>query len=83
MLSPVEASTRYLAYLRDAGSAPKDLRSPNSRSCSRCPPVSMKKPVSSRSKRPAMPRISRNLTLLEEPAAAFYAWISGSSRALE
>ncbi len=47
VLSPVEASARYLTHLREAWDQRESTsRSPDSKSCSRCPPVSTKKRAS-------------------------------------
>jgi len=74
-ISPLEATRRYLAYLRHAWDAQMPPpRSPRNRPWSRCPLPSTPWPASSPSKPPKSAGFE-NITLLEEPQAAFYAWV--------
>ncbi len=76
VLSPVEASTRYLAHLRDAWERVKG--SPlSAQQVVVTVPASFDEEARELTVQAARDAGIENLTLLEEPAAAFYAWISG------
>jgi len=75
VLSPVEASSRYLAYLRDAWERVK--HSPvNQQQVVLTVPASFDEEARELTVQAARDAGIENLTLLEEPAAAFYAWIA-------
>jgi len=75
VLSPVEASTRYLAYLRDSWERAKG--SPlNTQQVVLTVPASFDEEARELTVQAAREAGIENLTLLEEPAAAFYAWIA-------
>src|SRR5262245_30743191 len=75
ILSPVEVSSRYLAHLRDAwdkaGSAPL-----TSQRVVLTVPASFDEEARELTVEAARQAGIENLTLLEEPAAAFYSWIA-------
>jgi hypothetical protein len=76
MLSPVEASTRYLEHLRDNWNRGK--HGPLSeQSVVLTVPASFDEEARELTVQAARAAGIENLTLLEEPAAAFYAWIAG------
>jgi hypothetical protein len=75
VLSPVEASTSYLAYLRDAWDRTKG--GPLSeQDVVLTVPASFDEEARELTVEAARAANIQKLTLLEEPAAAFYAWIS-------
>ncbi|MBV9611699.1 MAG: Hsp70 family protein, partial [Acidobacteriaceae bacterium] len=75
VLSPVEASTRYLAHLRDSWERAKGstLASHN---VVLTVPASFDEEARELTVQAARDARLESLTLLEEPAAAFYAWIA-------
>ena len=75
VLSPVEASTRYLAQLRDAWERAKG-RPLAAEQVVLTVPASFDEEARELTVQAARDAGIENLTLLEEPAAAFYAWIS-------
>ncbi|MGH6878237.1 MAG: Hsp70 family protein, partial [Rhizomicrobium sp.] len=76
LLSPVEASSRYLAHLRDSWERTKG--SPlASEQLVLTVPASFDEEARELTVQAARDAGLENLTLLEEPAAAFYAWIAG------
>ena len=76
VLSPVEASTRYLAHLRDAWQKEKDIPLAEQQVVLTVP-ASFDEEARELTVQAARNAGIENLTLLEEPAAAFYAWIAG------
>jgi hypothetical protein len=76
VLSPVEASTRYLAYLREAWERAKGNSLPEQQVVLTVP-ASFDEEARELTVQAANDAGIANLTLLEEPAAAFYAWIAG------
>jgi hypothetical protein len=81
-ISPVEASTRYLLHLRDAWNhamatdhAAQELRFEN-QDIVLTVPASFDEEARELTVQAARDAGLQNLTLLEEPLAAFYAWIS-------
>ena len=76
ILSPVEASTRYLAHLRDLGAHQRHRRSITQQVVLTVP-ASFDEEARELTVQAAHDAGIDNLTLLEEPAAAFYAWIAG------
>ncbi len=76
VLSPVEASTRYLAHLRDTWNRlkPEPLAD---QQVVLTVPASFDEEARELTVQAARDAGIANLTLLEEPAAAFYAWIAG------
>lgn len=75
VLSPVEASTRYLAYLGEAWE--RDKRSPlAAQQVVLTVPASFDEEARELTVQAAHEAGIESLTLLEEPAAAFYAWIA-------
>src|SRR6185312_8462420 len=82
-ISPLEASARYLMHLRDAwnhsmaaGSSTTELRLENQQIVLTVP-ASFDEEARELTVQAAREAGLQNLTLLEEPAAAFYAWIAG------
>jgi hypothetical protein len=76
VLSPVEASARYLAHLR--GEWERRQGTPiNQHSIVLTVPASFDEEARELTVQAAHEAGIENLTLLEEPAAAFYAWIAG------
>jgi hypothetical protein len=76
VLSPVEASARYLAFLK--GAWQKQKGTPISeQQVVLTVPASFDEEARELTVRAANEAGIENLTLLEEPAAAFYAWIAG------
>lgn len=76
VLSPVEASSRYLAHLREAWDHSK--HSPLAgQQVVLTVPASFDEEARELTVEAARAAGIENLTLLEEPAAAFYAWIAG------
>ena len=76
VLSPVEASARYLAFLK--GAWQKQTGTPISKhQVVLTVPASFDEEARELTVRAASEAGIENLTLLEEPAAAFYAWIAG------
>jgi len=76
VLSPVEASTRYLAHLSNAWQ--KEKGSPLAeQQVVLTVPASFDEEARELTVQAAREAGITNLTLLEEPAAAFYAWIAG------
>ena len=75
VLSPVEASSRYLAYLRDAWESTKQM-SLAEQDVVLTVPASFDEEARELTIEAARLAGIEKLTLLEEPAAAFYAWIS-------
>jgi molecular chaperone DnaK (HSP70) len=76
ILSPVEASTRYLAFLNDTWQRVKG--SPLAmQQVVLTVPASFDEEARELTVQAAHAAGIENLTLLEEPAAAFYAWIAG------
>ncbi len=76
VLSPVEASTRYLAYLRDSWERTKGT-SLAEQQVVLTVPASFDEEARELTVQAARDAGIESLTLLEEPAAAFYAWIAG------
>lgn len=76
VLSPVEASTRYLAHLREAWERTKGTRLADQQVVLTVP-ASFDEEARELTVQAARDAGIENLTLLEEPAAAFYAWIAG------
>jgi molecular chaperone DnaK (HSP70) len=76
ILSPVEASTRYLAHLRDSWERSKGAPLA-SQQVVLTVPASFDEEARELTVQAARDAGIENLTLIEEPAAAFYAWISG------
>ena len=75
VLSPVEASSRYLAYLRDAWESTKQMPLAE-QDVVLTVPASFDEEARELTIEAARLAGIEKLTLLEEPAAAFYAWIS-------
>ena len=75
VLSPVEASSRYLAYLRDAWESTKHAPLAEQEVVLTVP-ASFDEEARELTVEAARSAGIEKLTLLEEPAAAFYAWIS-------
>jgi molecular chaperone DnaK (HSP70) len=76
VLSPVEASSRYLAHLRDAWE--RSRRTPlGDQQVVLTVPASFDEEARELTVQAARDAGIEKLTLLEEPAAAFYAWIAG------
>jgi len=75
VLSPVEASSRYLAYLRHAWESAKDVPL-TEQDVVLTVPASFDEEARELTVEAARSVGIEKLTLLEEPAAAFYAWIS-------
>jgi hypothetical protein len=76
VLSPVEASTRYLAHLRDAWQHTR-ATSLAEQQVVLTVPASFDEEARELTVQAARDAGIENLALLEEPAAAFYAWIAG------
>ncbi|MGH9621390.1 MAG: Hsp70 family protein, partial [Bryobacteraceae bacterium] len=76
LLSPVEASSRYLAYLRDSWERAKGA-SLSSEQLVLTVPASFDEEARELTVQAARDVGIENPILLEEPAAAFYAWIAG------
>ncbi|MGH9611210.1 MAG: Hsp70 family protein, partial [Bryobacteraceae bacterium] len=76
LLSPVEASSRYLAYLRDSWERAKGA-SLSSEQLVLTVPASFDEEARELTVQAARDAGIENPILLEEPAAAFYAWIAG------
>ena len=76
VLSPVEASTRYLAYLSNAWQHAKGTALPQQNTVLTVP-ASFDEEARELTVAAARDAGIENITLLEEPAAAFYAWIAG------
>ena len=76
VLSPVDASTRYLAYLRDSWQHTKGT-SLSDQQVVLTVPASFDEEARELTVQAARDAGIEKLTLLEEPAAAFYAWIAG------
>ncbi len=76
VLSPVEASTRYLAHLRTAWESSKGSQL-NAQQVVLTVPASFDEEARELTVQAARDAGIETLTLLEEPAAAFYAWIAG------
>ncbi len=76
VLSPVEASSRYLAHLRDAWQKGKNVPL-SEQQVVLTVPASFDEEARELTVQAARDAGIENLTLLEEPAAAFYAWIAG------
>ncbi len=76
VLSPVDASTRYLAQLRDAWQQSK-AASLAQQQVVLTVPASFDEEARELTVQAARDAGIESLTLLEEPAAAFYAWIAG------
>jgi hypothetical protein len=77
ILSPVEASTRYLEHLRDAWNRSKPNEPLAEQQVVLTVPASFDEEARELTVQAARDAGIQNLTLLEEPAAAFYAWIAG------
>jgi len=77
ILSPVEASTRYIAHLRDAWNRAKPADLLAEQQVVLTVPASFDEEARELTVQAARDAGIQNLTLLEEPAAAFYAWIAG------
>lgn len=75
ILSPVEASTRYLVHLRDSWDRTKGLPLATQQVVLTVP-ASFDEEARELTVQAARDAGMENLTLLEEPAAAFYAWIA-------
>jgi molecular chaperone DnaK (HSP70) len=76
ILSPVEASARYLAHLRTQWERTQGTNI-NEHSIVLTVPASFDEEARELTVQAAHEAGMENLTLLEEPAAAFYAWIAG------
>ena len=76
VLSPVEASTRYLAHLRDTWNRLKTEPLADQQVVLTVP-ASFDEEARELTVQAARDAGITNITLLEEPAAAFYAWIAG------
>ena len=76
VLSPVDASSRYLAHLRDAWNRGKGAPL-NEQQVVLTVPASFDEEARELTVQAANEADIEHLTLLEEPAAAFYAWIAG------
>jgi hypothetical protein len=76
ILSPVDASTRYIAHLRDSWQHAKTT-SLREQHVILTVPASFDEEARELTVQAAHDAGLENLTLLEEPAAAFYAWIAG------
>ncbi len=76
VLSPVEASTRYLEHLRDTWNRLKTEPLADQQVVLTVP-ASFDEEARELTVQAARDAGIHNLTLLEEPAAAFYAWIAG------
>ena len=76
VLSPVEASTHYLAHLRDTWNRLKTEPFADQQVVLTVP-ASFDEEARELTVKAARDAGITNLTLLEEPAAAFYAWIAG------
>jgi hypothetical protein len=76
ILSPVDASTRYIAHLRDAWQHAKGT-SLSEQQVVLTVPASFDEEARELTVQAARDAGIETLTLLEEPAAAFYAWIAG------
>ena len=76
VLSPVEASTRYLAHLADAWQRSKGTGL-SEQQVVLTVPASFDEEARELTVQAAQEAGIERLTLLEEPAAAFYAWIAG------
>lgn len=76
VLSPVEASTRYIAHIRDAWQQSKGI-SLSDEQVVLTVPASFDEEARELTVQAARDAGIESLTLLEEPAAAFYAWIAG------
>ena len=76
VLSPVEASTRYLTHLREAWERTKGTAL-SEQQVVLTVPASFDEEARELTVQAARDAGIENLTLLEEPAAAFYAWIAG------
>jgi molecular chaperone DnaK (HSP70) len=76
ILSPVEASSRYLAYLRDEWKRSMGSQL-NEHSVVLTVPASFDEEARELTVQAAQDAGIEHVTLLEEPAAAFYAWIAG------
>ncbi len=87
--SPVEAATRYLAHLRNAWNYAfaREARDTDARFEQQeivlTVPASFDEEARELTVQAARDAGLNNLTLLEEPLAAFYAWINGHRRALK
>jgi hypothetical protein len=77
VLSPVEASTRYLEHLRDTWNRFKTTAPLSEQQVVLTVPASFDEEARELTVQAARDAGIQNLTLLEEPAAAFYAWIAG------
>jgi hypothetical protein len=77
ILSPVEASTRYIAHLRDAWNRAEPAALLAEQQVVLTVPASFDEEARELTVQAARDAGIQNLTLLEEPAAAFYAWIAG------
>jgi molecular chaperone DnaK (HSP70) len=75
VLSPVEASTRYLAYLRDSWERSRGMGL-GGQDVVLTVPASFDEEARELTLQAARDAGIEKLTLVEEPAAAFYAWIS-------
>jgi hypothetical protein len=76
VLSPVDASTRYLAHLRDNWDRTQS-EPLSEQQVVLTVPASFDEEARELTVQAARDAGIQNLTLLEEPAAAFYAWIAG------
>ena len=76
VLSPVEASTHYLAHLKDVWQRVKGTALPEQKIVLTVP-ASFDEEARELTVAAAREAGIENLILLEEPAAAFYAWIAG------
>jgi molecular chaperone DnaK (HSP70) len=85
MISPVEASARYLMHLRDTwdGALGRDVETRfEHQEIVLTVPGSFDEEARELTVEAARNARLENLTLLEEPLAAFYAWMAANSRAL-
>jgi molecular chaperone DnaK (HSP70) len=76
LLSPVDASARYLAFLRGAWDARHPRTPLSEQSVVLTVPASFDEEARALTVQAARDAGLDNLTLLEEPAAAFYSWIA-------
>ncbi|HRI12680.1 MAG TPA: Hsp70 family protein [Verrucomicrobiota bacterium] len=80
-ISPVEASTRYLAHLRAAWDAAFPGHPLNEQEVVVAVPASFDEVARELTVRAAEQAGLKQLTLIEEPQAVFYAWMAGKSGA--
>ena len=76
VMSPVEASSRYLAHIRDAWNAARPAQPLPEQSIVLTVPASFDEEARELTVMAAREAGLTDLTLIEEPAAAFYSWIA-------